>query len=60
MGQIIATVEFKLDAETKNMVRYAEDGSAHIRTLYLSKDTVAQPYPPRIEVTVRVSNHKKG
>lgn len=58
MGQILATAEFKLDAETKNMVRYAEDGTAHIRTLYLSKETVAQPYPTRIEVTVRVANKK--
>lgn len=51
----IAVVECDLDAETKNTVRYAEvGGGTKIRTVYLSKEILAQPYPARIEVTVRV------
>lgn len=58
MSANLITVECEFDAETKNMVRYAEIGTTFIRTIYLSKEIVAQPYPTRIEVAIRVSNKK--
>lgn len=61
MTNIIATVECDLDAETKNTVRYAEiGGGTKIRTIYLSKEILAQPYPARVEVVVRAVGNKKG
>jgi hypothetical protein len=59
MDDRIVVVECELDAVTKNTVRYAEIGSTHIRTIYVEKALLKEPYPTRIEVIVRVVNNKE-
>ncbi|MDE0294475.1 MAG: hypothetical protein OXH92_09250 [Bryobacterales bacterium] len=48
---------FKLDKETRNTVRYAEEAEkqhAAIGMLYVQKDELPEPYPKRIRVTIQV------
>jgi hypothetical protein len=59
MDDRIVVVECELDAVTKNTVRYAEIGSTHIRTIYVEKALLKEPYPQRIEVIVRVVNKEQ-
>ena len=51
------TATFKLDKETRNTVRYAEqaqDQRAAIGMLYVQKSELEEPYPKRIRVTIEV------
>ena len=46
---------FKLDKETKNTVRYAEEAEDRrpvVGTVYIDKYELPRPYPARIRVTV--------
>jgi hypothetical protein len=53
------TVNFTVERETKNKVRFAEDGkpeSHHIGTLYVSKATMAKMgNPESISVTIKAA-----
>jgi hypothetical protein len=49
---------FKLDKETKNMVRYAEEAEGRrpvVGMVYVDKYELGQPYPERIRVTVEAA-----
>lgn len=46
---------FKLDKETKNTIRYAEEAEQQrpvVGMLYVQKDTLQEPYPKKIRVTI--------
>ncbi len=46
---------FKLDKETKNTVRYAEEAEGRrpvIGTVYVDKYELPKPFPKRIRVTI--------
>lgn len=46
---------FKLDKETKNTVRYAEEAEARrpvVGTVYVDKYELPRPYPKKIRVTI--------
>jgi len=46
---------FKLEKETKNPVRFAEEAEGRRPvggTVYVDKYKLGQPYPPRIRVTI--------
>jgi hypothetical protein len=46
---------FKLEKETKNTVRYAEEAENRrpvVGTVYVDKYELLQPYPKRIRVTI--------
>jgi len=46
---------FKLDKETKNTVRYAEEAEGRrpvVGTVYVDKYELLKPYPRRIRVTI--------
>ncbi len=46
---------FKLDKETKNTVRYAEEAENRrpvVGTIYVDKYELPRPYPKKIRVTV--------
>jgi hypothetical protein len=46
---------FKLEKETKNTVRYAEEAEGRrpvVGTVYIDKYELGQPYPQRIRVTI--------
>lgn len=46
---------FKLDKETKNTVRYAEEAEGRrpvVGTIYVDKEELPRPYPKKIQVTV--------
>ncbi len=46
---------FKLDKETKNTVRYAEEAEAHrpvVGTVYVDKYELPRPFPKKIRVTI--------
>ena len=45
---------FKLEKETKNTVRYQEQGSAVINTLYIQKEAIGGTHPNEITVTIAV------
>ena len=48
---------FKLDKETRNTVRYAEEAEeqrAVVGMLYVQKSELKEPYPKRIRVTIEV------
>lgn len=46
-------IEFVLDRETKNTIRYAETSDpASIGSLYVQKLALPKPYPERLSVTV--------
>lgn len=50
------TIEFVLDRETKNTVRYQEEADpASIGTLYVQKLALPKPYPQRLSVTIQAS-----
>jgi hypothetical protein len=49
---------FKLDKETKNTVRYAEEAEGRrpvVGMAYVDKYELGQPYPQRIRVTVEAA-----
>lgn len=49
------TARFKLEQETKNTVRYAEEAEARrlvVGTVYIDKYEFGHPYPQRIRVTI--------
>ena len=49
------TATFKLEKETKNTVRYAEEAEGRrpvVGTVYIDKYELGQPYPQRIRVTI--------
>ena len=46
---------FKLDKETKNTVRYAEEAEGRrpvVGTMYVDKYELPKPFPKRIRVTI--------
>jgi hypothetical protein len=46
---------FKLEKETKNTVRYAEEAEGRrpvVGTVYIDKYELGQPYPQRIRVSI--------
>jgi hypothetical protein len=46
---------FKLEKETKNTVRYAEEAEGRrpvVGTVYVDKNELGQPYPQRIRVSI--------
>jgi hypothetical protein len=46
---------FKLEKETKNTVRYAEEAEGRrpvVGTVYVDKYELGQPYLPRIRITI--------
>ena len=48
---------FKLEKETKNTVRYAEEAEERrpvVGTVYVDKYELPQPFPERIRVTIEV------
>ena len=48
---------FKLDKETKNTVRYAEEAEGRrpvVGTVYVDKYELPKPFPKRIRVTIEV------
>ena len=45
---------FKFEKETKNTVRYQEQGSAVINTLYIQKEAIGGTHPNEITVTISV------
>lgn len=59
MGQVVATVEFTLERETKNTVRFQEvdrpDKLPVIGTLYVQKGNLPTPFPAKLKVTVEVA-----
>jgi len=46
---------FKFEKETKNTVRYQEQGSAVINTLYIQKSAIGGDHPNEITVTIGVA-----
>ena len=53
-GELISAT-FKLDKETKNTVRYAEEAENRrpvVGTVYVGKYELPKPFPKRIRVTV--------
>ncbi len=53
-GELISAT-FKLDKETKNTVRYAEEAENRrpvVGTVYVDKYELPKPFPKRIRVTV--------
>ena len=47
-------LKFKFEKETKNTVRYQEQGSAVINTLYIQKEAIGGTHPDEITVTIGV------
>lgn len=46
---------FKLDKETKNTVRYAEEAEGHrpvVGTVYVDKYELPKPFPKKVRVTI--------
>ena len=46
---------FKLEKETKNAVRYAEEAEARrpvVGTVYIDKNDLPKPFPEKIRVTI--------
>jgi hypothetical protein len=51
------TATFKMEKETKNTVRYAEEAEDRrpvVGTVYVDKYELPKPYPERIRVTIEV------
>ena len=51
------TATFKIEKETKNTVRYAEEAEDRrpvVGTVYVDKYELPKPFPERIQVTVEV------
>ena len=51
------TATFKIEKETKNTVRYAEEAEDRrpvVGTVYVDKYELPKPYPERIRVTIEV------
>lgn len=52
------SANFKLDKETKNTVRYAEEAEDRrpvVGTVYVDKYELPRPYPKRIRVTIELA-----
>jgi len=45
-------LKFKFEKETKNTVRYQEQGSTVINTLYIQKEAIGGTHPNEITVTI--------
>lgn len=50
------TIVLSMDKETKNTIRYAEEADEPlVRTIYVRKSALPQPWPVTIEVTINIS-----
>ena len=45
-------LKFKFEKETKNTVRYQEQGATVINTLYIQKEAIGGTHPNEITVTI--------
>jgi len=57
MATKLDTIHFTMERETKNTVRYHEDGDPNqhvVGVLYVQKTALVQPWPQKLTMTVEV------
>ncbi len=53
---MIKTITMTFEKETKNAVRYKEDGNQNVMgTAYVQKHALPEPFPQKIKITIEAA-----